>query len=153
MVIALASFVAVVALIFGTYWLCVVQPESSEQRALFKRMKVSGIARIGRADLLANDAPLGAGGAVDRMLQNAGGIVGPLQTQIDRADLKLSLGVVLLGAVLRSRRVSAWRRRRSRSLPAGSFGWCMTGRTSECHSATRCATWPVACRSSMPASS
>jgi tight adherence protein B len=99
MVIALVSFVAVVALIFGTYWLCVMQPESSEHRALRKRMKVSGIARIGRADLLANDAPLGAGGPVDRMLQNAGGIAGPLQTQIDRADLKLSLGVVVLGAM------------------------------------------------------
>jgi len=37
MVIALVSFVAVVALIFGTYWLCVMQPESSEHRALRPR--------------------------------------------------------------------------------------------------------------------
>ena len=34
------------------------------------------------------------------MVRSAGGIVGPLQTQIDRADVKLSLGVVVLGTVV-----------------------------------------------------
>jgi len=100
MVIAISVFVGVLALVYGTYWLAVLQPESAEQRALRKRMKVSGGARIGRTDLLATDGRLGAGGALDRMVRSAGGIVGPLQTQIDRADVKLSLGVVVLGTVV-----------------------------------------------------
>ena len=99
MVIAVITFVGILALVFGTYWFAVQQPESAEQRALRKRMKVSGLARVGRTDLLANDAPLGAGG-VDRMLQSAGGMISPLQTQIDRADLKVSVGVVVLSAVV-----------------------------------------------------
>jgi tight adherence protein B len=99
MLIALATFLGVLAMVYGTYWVAVLQPEGSEQRALRKRMKVSGVARAGRTDLLANDAPLGSGGVLDRLLRSTGGIVGPLQTQIDRADVKLSLGVVVLGAV------------------------------------------------------
>jgi tight adherence protein B len=100
MVIAISVFVGVLALVYGTYWFAVLQPETAEQRALRKRMKVSGGARIGRTDLLATDERLGAGGALDRMVRSAGGIVGPLQTQIDRADVKLSLGVVVLGTVV-----------------------------------------------------
>ena len=99
MVIVVTTFVGILALVYGTYWVAVLQPEGAEQRALRKRMKVSGLARVGKTDLLVNEAPLGAGGAVDRMLQSAGGFVGPLQTQIDRADLNVSVGVVVLCAV------------------------------------------------------
>jgi tight adherence protein B len=99
MVIAIGTFIGVLALVYGTYWFAVQQPETAEHRALRKRMKVSGMARLGQTDLLANDAPLGAGGTLDRMLRNTGALVGPLQTQVDRADLKVSLGVVVVASV------------------------------------------------------
>jgi tight adherence protein B len=95
----IGTFILVVAIIWGVYWLVVLRPESAEQRALQKRLKTSARREAvlkGAPGLLRPDAPLSEIAVLDRLLRQANRISNPVQRLIDQSGLSLTVGGLLL---------------------------------------------------------
>lgn len=103
MVFAAITFVAVVAIVFGGYWLLVGEPEAKEQRELKKRLRTDvGLVKSTKitANLLREEQALSTIGALDRALHAVGGIVDPIRVFIGNSGLPLTVGsFILLTAV------------------------------------------------------
>src|SRR5215471_6112875 len=100
----LLTFVGIVALICGSYWLLVLQPEAHEQGQLRKRLKgvepgrarrATPAAPLLKAPELLSSIPL------FNSLLNWHGITAPLKAAIDRSGVPLTVGrFTLLSATL-----------------------------------------------------
>ena len=100
MLIVFATFLIVLGIVLGAYWLFVVRLEESSERDLRRRLKVSGPSRAAAPDLFQAKQPLSQVFMLDRVLRRAGFIVAPVNRQIHHAGLNTTVGVVMLSAVL-----------------------------------------------------
>lgn len=99
MIWPLLIFALIFAVIFGSYWMLVAQPEDKEDRALRKRMKVSrGIAR--GPDIVKGKETLSSFGPLNDILDRVTGTVTPVQLMIQRSGLKVTVGAIILASAL-----------------------------------------------------
>jgi tight adherence protein B len=95
-----ATFVLVLAIVGGLYWILIERPEAREAAALRGRMqKATDPGKLSRA-LLTAPQRLSDLGPFDRLLHRSGQVVGPLQRLISQAGLKVTVGVVLLSCAV-----------------------------------------------------
>ena len=101
MTIVAVSFVGVLALVLGAYWLFVVRPEGTAERALKRRLDPRGNVRRPRRDsLLTRVVPLSTVPAVEKVLAQSSKLVVPLGHLIQQSGLRVSVGTLLLGSLL-----------------------------------------------------
>lgn len=98
MIFALATFVIVLGIIFGVYWLAIVRPEMAGESAVRARIGKRGqAAKV--AALLKAPERLSDLRALDILLNRSGRLVTPLQRTIDQSGLKVTLGTIVLASM------------------------------------------------------
>lgn len=101
MFIAVASFVGVLAILLGAYWLFVLRPEGAADRALKHRLKPTETVRAAkRASLLRRAVPLSTVPAIEKLLAQFSRVVGPLAGLIQQSGLPVTVGQLVLGTLL-----------------------------------------------------
>lgn len=98
MVIALAVFATVLAIVLGAYWMVIVRPESGERQTLQKRMRQPRSIRL-LAKLEKNPEKLSAVGSVDSLLVRWDAFSAPLQRLILQSGMQTTVGVLVLGSL------------------------------------------------------
>ncbi len=94
------TFVGVVAIIFGLYWLIVANPEAQEQTALRKRLKRDKRGTYeARVSLAREEKPLSKIAVLDVALNQVAAINLPITRLLSEADLDLSPGAFVLMTV------------------------------------------------------
>jgi tight adherence protein B len=97
MIFAGATFIVVMALVVGIYWVLMERPEAREQGELQKRLRsASGIKGAARIDFVKQAEKLSGLKAFDALLTRTSGIGGSLQRLIAQADLQITVGGLLL---------------------------------------------------------
>jgi tight adherence protein B len=100
MIIAVATFVAVLTLITGAYWLFVGRLDQAESVELKKRLKQSvETAAPKKARLLKPLEQFSSIGSLNTWLTKLGRVSQPLQRSITEAGLKISVATLLLSAL------------------------------------------------------
>jgi len=99
MILAIVLFIAILALVLGTYWVFVVRLEQAEDQALQKRLKPEGAVKTAKQiRLLKPVKQLSDVGQINAVLERMGGVVGPIQRDITQAGLNISVGQLLLSS-------------------------------------------------------
>ena len=96
MLFAGATFIVIVALVVGIYWLMLERPETREQDELLKRLRVAGPRGAKRVEFVKEADKLSALKTLDAVLSRTTGLTGSLQRRIDQADMKTTVGGLLL---------------------------------------------------------
>jgi tight adherence protein B len=83
--------------VLGVYWLLQGQQESRERARLWRRLRSGPRTRAAvRPDLVKQETPLSRVGPLNSLLLRASAFVAPMQRTIDQADMRLTVGVLLL---------------------------------------------------------
>lgn len=91
------TFLLILAIILGAYYAFVVVPENREQTALLKRLRrVQGSQKSQLVSLERPVQQLSNVRAVNRLLERASGISGPLERLVTQSGLKITVGSLLL---------------------------------------------------------
>jgi tight adherence protein B len=98
MLIALTTFLLVLGIILGAYWLFVVRQEDTSQRALRRRLRVNKKSTVSPA-LLRRAQPLSRVSFFDRALRRSGSVVAPLSRQLQHAGMSVTVGTIVLSAI------------------------------------------------------
>jgi tight adherence protein B len=98
MLIALATFLLVVGIILGTYWLLVVRHEDTSQRVLRNRLRVTKKS-AGNPNLVRRAQPLSQVSSLEWLLRRSGLVVSPLARQIQHAGMNTTVGTLMLSSV------------------------------------------------------
>jgi tight adherence protein B len=97
MIFVIGTFAGVLLLVIGIYWLTIERPEAHEQGELRKRLRASlGPKTAKRIDFLKEVERLSAVKHLEGALARTHLIADPLQKLLTRADLKLTVGGLLL---------------------------------------------------------
>lgn len=96
----IGTFVGVVAIVGGLYWMLVERSDAQDQSAVLKRLR-----RVAKPGLLtkavAKDKErLSDVGAFDRLLTRASDVVTPLQLMIQQSGVKVTVGTVILSCAV-----------------------------------------------------
>jgi tight adherence protein B len=95
-VLVIATFVGVLVIVVGAYWMLIVRSEAKAQSHVRKRLKarVSVLApRVG--GVMRQDRPLSSVKQLEHLLGRATRILGPTQRLIEQADSQMSVGLLL----------------------------------------------------------
>src|SRR4051812_15393807 len=96
MAFVVGTFVLVLGIVYGLYWLFVERDEAEEQSALRKRLKRPTQKSVVTAALLRECERLSDMGAFDALLARMSGITDPMQRTLSQAGVNLTVGTVLL---------------------------------------------------------
>ena len=96
--VVFAVFVAVLAIVFGAYWLLIVRPERQQSGAVRRRLRGTSV-RVAKAEIGKSDDALSAVDLLDRALRRWTGLSAPLKLLLERAGLQISVGVLVLLSV------------------------------------------------------
>ena len=100
MIFAAATFIVVVALVVGIYWVMLERPETREQGELRKRLRsAAGPRGSARIDFVKEVEKLSTMKAFDAVLSRTSGLTSSLQRLIAQADVKITVGGLLLVSV------------------------------------------------------
>lgn len=94
--VVLVTFVAVLTVILGSYWVFVVRPEEQARATVKGRLNVAAKRRIIRTGLLKEVERLSEVRALELALARAGALVEPLNRTIKQAGLNTNVAVILL---------------------------------------------------------
>src|SRR5262245_48728361 len=92
MVVVPGVFIAVLAIVLGTYWVVILRPERADQRKLRKRIKSSARAEAAKVALVKEAERLSSVGFVEALLRRATGAVRPIQRLIDQSGCRITVG-------------------------------------------------------------
>jgi tight adherence protein B len=92
------TFVLIVGIVYGLYWVFVERTEVQEHDALRKRLKRTPKTHLGVGALLKQPQKLSELGVLDAFLGNAGRLVDPVQRTIAQSGVKISVGSVFLAS-------------------------------------------------------
>jgi tight adherence protein B len=98
MLSAVITFVAVLLVVFGTYWLLIARHDSEEQSALRRRLKAASVKPESRQNLLSRKKQLSDVPAVDAVLKRSRGLGVRLQRDIDLSGLRMTVGRLILAS-------------------------------------------------------
>jgi tight adherence protein B len=99
----LVTFVVVMSLVMGAYWLFVLRPETADQHALRRRMKgklPNLTEKRGAASILRQEAATSAVPWLDKLVESSERFSRPLSGLIDRAGLDMTVGTLVAISVL-----------------------------------------------------
>jgi tight adherence protein B len=95
--IAVACFVGILGLFFGTYWLLVLRAEGEAEAVLARRLKPTAQVRVAeRLSLLNRIAPLSSVPVIEQVLGRSAGLVQPVEKMLERSGLSITVGQVVL---------------------------------------------------------
>jgi tight adherence protein B len=95
--LVLVTFIGVLAIVFGLYWVVIVRAEKHSTSMVQKRLKRSGAAAASRRLGLEKLAPdLSKVRGLNRVLLRATALTAPLQKLIEQSDSKLTVGLFVL---------------------------------------------------------
>jgi tight adherence protein B len=102
MIFAAVTFILVMALIVGIYWVMMERPEAREHGELNKRLReASGPKGAARIDFVKQAEKLSGVKALDAVLAHTSILTGSLQRLIVQADVKMTVGgLLLISAIL-----------------------------------------------------
>jgi tight adherence protein B len=98
MIIVLLTFVLILAIVFGSYFVFILRPEAQEEQALKKRLGGAALREVPIGSLERHAPKLSNVGAVDVLLKRASGISGPLERLITQSGLKITVGTLLMAS-------------------------------------------------------
>jgi tight adherence protein B len=94
------TFILCLAIILGSYWTFILQPEDRAARKLRKRLRAETPETPAAAGgLTKRSAPLSALGGLDRLLGRSGRLVDPLRQTLEHSGLSITIGVIVLGSI------------------------------------------------------
>lgn len=96
MAIISVTFVVVLTVVMGVYWLLILRPEAAGHAALTRRASAAAAAQRAMPDLLKAETRVSSIPFLERLLRDAGRITEPMQRTINLAGLKLTPGALLL---------------------------------------------------------
>jgi tight adherence protein B len=96
---AAGVFMAVLALVIGSYWGLIVRPEEADQRKLRKRIKNSARAEAVRVALVKEAERLSSVGFVEALLRRASRLIRPIQQLIDQSGSRITIGTFVLATL------------------------------------------------------
>jgi tight adherence protein B len=95
------TFVLILGIVYGTYWVLLVRPERREQAALRKRLRGAKAAvEAGVGDLARPEQRLSNLRGLEAVLTRAAGLSGPLERLITQSGVKISVGALVLASAL-----------------------------------------------------
>ena len=94
------TFVVILAIVLGAYFLFVVRPERDERRKILRRAKVSSPGMPTVTQLERPKERLSGVDAVERMLSRAHGVSGPLEKLVTQSGLKITVGTLVMTCAL-----------------------------------------------------
>jgi tight adherence protein B len=93
----LGTFVGVLAITLGFYWLFVIRDEDRSSAQIKKRLRRTvGVVAARRLELAKQEQQLSTVGSLNRLLTRATSISAPLENLIEQADSQLTVGKFLL---------------------------------------------------------
>jgi tight adherence protein B len=98
MFFVVGTFVLVVGIVYGLYWLFVEREDAGDQHALRKRLKRPTTKSVITAALLKDRDRLSDVGALDVVLGSLGRVTGPMQRTIAQSGLQITVSTVLLAS-------------------------------------------------------
>jgi tight adherence protein B len=99
MLFVIVTFAVVLVLVVGIYWVTIERPEAHDQGKLRKRLRAAvGPKAAKRVDFLKEAEKLSAVTPLDAVLGRVDRITSPLQKLLARADMKLTVGGLLLAS-------------------------------------------------------
>lgn len=96
---AVITFVTVLGVVFGAYWLVVGQPEAREQQSLKRRLKSEDPERVRvrtNLQLLKQEQTLSEIDVLNALLAGAGAIIDPITAFVNNSGLPVTVGTFLL---------------------------------------------------------
>jgi tight adherence protein B len=96
MQLALMTFVGVLVIVLGAYWVAVAGPEGRQQSTLRRRLKAEAPSRSRDLKILKTRDVLSEIGPLDVLLSRLGALSGPVKKTIDQSGLSLTVGRFLL---------------------------------------------------------
>jgi tight adherence protein B len=101
MQLVIVTFVCILVLVYGIYWVLVLRPEQREQAALRKRLAATGsVVAVTGSVLEQPRQNLSQVRALNVVLERSKGLSGPLETLVTQSGLKISVGTLLLACAL-----------------------------------------------------
>jgi len=98
LLIIVGSFLCVLGLVLGSYWLFVLRAESDAEQALARRLKPTVKARLAeRVTLMRKIAPRTTVPAVEQIFERSAGLIRPLEKLLERSGLSMTVGQLVLG--------------------------------------------------------
>ena len=98
MLIPAITFVAVLLVVLGTYWLLLGRQEQESQRLLRRRLRAPAFAKAARSSLKKEAERLSAVPTLNALLLHRGALVEPLQRLIEQSGVRVTMGTILLGS-------------------------------------------------------
>jgi tight adherence protein B len=99
MLFVVGTFVLVVGIVYGLYWLFVEREDAEHQHALRKRLKRPTAKSVITAALLKERDRLSDVGAFERVLSSLGRVTGPMQRTISQSGLKVTVSTIVLASL------------------------------------------------------
>jgi len=99
MVFVVGTFLLVVGIVYGLYWLFVEREDAEHQSALRKRLKRPTTKGVITAALLKERDRLSDVGAFDVVLGSLGRVTGPMQRTIAQSGLKVTVSTIVLASL------------------------------------------------------
>lgn len=93
------TFLLVLGIVYGMYWVFVERPERATEAALRHRLVGARVVTRVQEDLQRRTQRLSAVPILDRLLRSRAGLVGPVQHLIEQSGVKTTVGIVLLSSV------------------------------------------------------
>jgi tight adherence protein B len=94
------TFVVILAIVLGAYYLFVVRQEQDERAKMLRRVKVQGPETVTVGKLERPKERLSGVGTVERLLARADGVSGPLERLVTQSGLKITVGTLVMASVL-----------------------------------------------------
>ena len=99
MVFVVGTFVLVVGIVYGLYWLFVEREDAEHQQAIRKRLKKPTAKSVITAALLKEKDRLSDVGAFDTVLVNMGRITAPMQRTVSQSGLNVTVSTIILASL------------------------------------------------------
>ena len=100
MALVALTFVVILAIVLGAYFLFVVRPEQDERTKLLRRAKVSAPDIKATGQLERPKDRLSTVKAVESLLSRAHGVSGPLEKLVTQSGLKITVGTLVMASTL-----------------------------------------------------
>jgi tight adherence protein B len=98
MIFAAVTFAICFSVIYSAYWAFVLRPEAEVAGVVRRRLKKDHARQVARSELLKQVRAMSSIGAVDAVLQRGRSRTQQVQTLLDQAGLKITVGTLLAGS-------------------------------------------------------
>jgi len=99
MIFVAGTFIVVIAIIGGLYWMLVEHPQVQAETAVRQRVRKVALTNQFKKALMKDRERLSDVGFIDALLARCGELVHPLQLTIHQSGLKVTVGVVILSCL------------------------------------------------------